>query len=221
MWSRVKSWITAAVRHNVQYLNIELSDLRGQFSLPHCVFTCETLAYFFLEVPCIFKFPPVICLSNLKTLHFKSVTFSDDYTTQQFFSDLPVLQKLDLEKCRWDPLGSHKVLSISAPNLHSPTIIEAEMENLCDGDGCQIMIFGASLNVFSYTGDFFNEYLLYNSFSLKVAEIGDTGGSEDWETEEKGRQLAYRMFKLLIGLPNINCLRLFAYAVKVHLLLSL
>ncbi|XP_062161736.1 uncharacterized protein LOC133868754 [Alnus glutinosa] len=100
------------------------------------------------------------------------------------------------------------------------------MENLCDGDGCQIMIFGASLKVFSYTGDFFNEYLLYNSFSLKVAEIGDTGGSEDWETDEKGRQLAYRMFKLLIGLPNIKCLRLFAYAVKdlsyaVELLLNI
>jgi len=210
--SRVKSWITAAVRHNVQSLCICLSKLRGQFSLPRCVFTCETLESFFLDMPCILKVPPIICFSNLKVLSIQSVTFSDDYTTQQFFSGLPVLEMLFLEECRW---GCLKVLSICAPKLHSLVIREADILSQSDSDGCQVTVFGASLKEFFYTGEFFNEYWLYNSFSVERAEI-DVSYSD-----KRARQVSYRMFKVLTGLPNVKDLRLYCSAVEVRLLLSL
>jgi hypothetical protein len=210
--SRVKSWITAAVRRNVQSLHICLSDLRGQFSLPHRVFTCETLESFFLDMPCILKVPPIICFSNLKVLSIQSVTFSDDYTTQQFFSGLPVLEMLFLEECRW---GCLKVLSICAPKLHSLVIREADILSQSDSDGCQVTVFGASLKEFFYTGEFFNEYWLYNSFSVERAEI-DVSYSD-----KRARQVSYRMFKVLTGLPNVKDLRLYCSAVEVRLLLSL
>jgi hypothetical protein len=207
--SRVKSWITAAVRHNVQSLCICLSKLRGQFSLPRCVFTCETLESFFLDMPCILKVPPIICFSNLKVLSIQSVTFSDDYTIQPLFSGLQVLEVLSLEKCRWVCV---KVLSISAPKLHSLTIDEADMQNRSD---CEVMIYGANLKEFYYAGEFFNEYWFYNSLSLEIAGINVT------RSDGRARQVAYRMFKVLIGLPNVKDMRLYGSAVEVRLLLSL
>ncbi|XP_059438665.1 putative FBD-associated F-box protein At5g56440 [Corylus avellana] len=171
--SRVKSWITAAVRHNVQNLHIRLQDLEGQFSLPQSVFTCDTLKCLVLDIPCILQVPPINCFSNLIVLRLESV---DDYTTQQLFSGLPILEVLYLMECRW---GCLKVLRISAPKLHSLTITEADLWKLsdCDGlsdcddhrdfEGCRIMIFGANIKCFFYTGEFLNEYWLYNSFSLE------------------------------------------------------
>jgi hypothetical protein len=83
--SSVGSWITAAVRHNVEDLAIRLRDFRGQFSSPHCVSTCDTVKLLLLDMPCILKAPPIIYFSNLVVLRIESITFSDDYTTRQFF----------------------------------------------------------------------------------------------------------------------------------------
>jgi hypothetical protein len=214
--SRVKSWITAAVRRNVQVLYIHLRDLRGQFSLPHCVFNCDTLKCLLLHMPCTFKIPPIICFSNLELLSITGVTFSDDYTIQQLLSGLPVLEMLYLEKCRW---GCHKVLSISAPKLHSLTIIEADMQNPSDCDGCEVMIFGATLKDFFYSGEFFNEFCLYDSFSVEKAHFEVT--RYGWASNERARQVAYRVFKLLKAIPNVKELRLYGNAYEVRLLLSL
>jgi hypothetical protein len=211
---RVKSWITAAVRRNVQILNIRLWDLRGQFSLPRCVFTCETLTSFFLDMRCILKVPPLICFSNLKVLSIENVTFSDDYTTQQLLSGLPVLECLYFKKCRW---GCRKVLSISAPKLRYLNIIEDDMQNPSD---CQFMIFGATLKVFVYTGELFNEYCLCDSLSLESVDI-EVACDVEWPSYERARQVAYRIFKVLIAIPNVKDLKLYGNAYEVRLLLSL
>ncbi|XP_059438876.1 putative F-box/FBD/LRR-repeat protein At1g78760 isoform X2 [Corylus avellana] len=216
------SWITAAVRCNVQILSIHIRDLRGQFSLPRCVFTCETLTSLVLAMPCILKIPPIICFSNLKVLSIKNVTFSDDYTTQQLFSGLQVLEVLYLMECRW---GCLKVLKISAPKLHSLTITEANMgkrnEEYCEGlsdcddhrdfEGCRITIFGANIKCFFYMGEFFNEYRFYNSFSLERAKIDVTQSSDSY-CDKRRRQVAYRMLKVLRGLANVKDLRLYQFA---------
>ncbi|XP_059436994.1 F-box/FBD/LRR-repeat protein At5g56420-like [Corylus avellana] len=165
--SRVKSWITAAVRRNVQILSLCLWDSRENFSLPHCVFSCETLRILNLDIPCILKIPPIICFSNLNIVNITDVTFPDGYTTQQLFLN--------------------------------PT----------DSDCCQVTIFGASLNEFLYAGEFCDEYWLYNSFSLERVEI-DVSYSD-----ERARQVAYRMFKVLTELPNVKDLKLQGSGVEV------
>lgn len=205
--SRVNTWISAAVRHNVQDLSILLDNFKGDFSLPYCLFTCKTLTSLHLDMPYILKLPTTICFSNLKTLTIGDVTFSDKYLTQQFFSGLLVLEKLCLSDCSW---GSLKVVRLSAPKLHSLSISESERErpNSSYGDGCQIMIFAISMIEFHYSGELYNDYCLYKSFSLEEAEITTL-------SDNTSVQNAHRMYKLLIGLSNVKLLSLSCEVVQV------
>jgi len=209
--SRVNTWISAAVRHNVQELDISLDNFKGEFSLPYCLFTCKTLTSLHLYMPIILKLPTAICFSNLKTLTIESVTFSDEYLIEQLFYGMPVLEKLCLHDCSW---GSLKVVHLSAPKLHSLRISEFERPNSSYGDGCQIMIFAFGLKEFNYTGELFSDYCLYKSFSLEKAEISMI-------SYDTSAQIAHRVCKLLTGLSNVKLLLLSDEVVEVWLLLSL
>jgi hypothetical protein len=209
--SRVNTWISAVVRHNVQELYIELENFKGDFSLPYCLFTCKTLTSLHLNMwYMILKLPPTICFSNLKILIIESVTFSNERLTQQLFSGLPVLEELQLHECKW---GGLKTVSISAPKLRSLSIHEIEMQNCRYGDGRQVMIFGDSLQEFYYDGFLHRDFCLYNSFSLEVSEIHVI------DDDETPRQMAYHVYKLLIGLSNVKFLTLHCGMVEVCLLL--
>ena len=131
--SRVNSWISVAVRHNVQVLSIKLRNFEDGFSLPYVLFTCKALKSLHLCMPCILNLPTTIWFSNLKILTIKNVTFSDECLTQQFFSGLPVLEKLQLEDCSW---GSLKVVRISATNLRFLSVQEFEKRISKYGEGC-------------------------------------------------------------------------------------
>ncbi|XP_059438540.1 F-box/LRR-repeat protein At3g26922-like [Corylus avellana] len=196
--SRVSTWISATVRHKVQELRIELHDCKGVFSLPYCLFTCETLISLHLDMPCILKLPTTICFSNLKILTIENVTFSDEYLTQQFFSGLPVLENLKLCRCGW---GHLKVMRISSPKLHFLSIVESHVQTSSFKDGCRVIIVGGSLKEFHYNGCLFNDYCLHESFSLEKAEI-------DTFILDKSKKNGYRMYKLLSSLSNVKFLKL-------------
>jgi hypothetical protein len=68
-----------------------------------------------------------ICFSYLEILTIKHVTFSDEYLTQQLFSGTPVLKKVDILYCSW---GDLKVVTISAPKLHSLRIHECREKKI-------------------------------------------------------------------------------------------
>ncbi|KAL4628447.1 hypothetical protein ACB092_05G239100 [Castanea dentata] len=203
--SHVSAWISAAVRRNVQQLFIYLHNFRKPFSLPHSLFTCMTLTELELAMPCILKLPPTICFTNLKTLNFSYVTFTKEHSTEKLFSGLPVLEKLELENCKWVNL---KVVNISAPKLLSIRIVE-DWENQNDENGCQVMISGVSLNYFRYCGEFYNEYHVHNSPSLVEASV-----LASWYNERK-RQIAHRMYMLLTGFSGVKELTLVFCAVEL------
>jgi hypothetical protein len=115
--------------------------------LPCCLFTCETLTSLRLCMSYILKLPTTICFSNLKTLTLESVTFSDEYLIEQLFYGMLVLEKLCLQDCSWRGL---KVVRLSAPKLHSLSIIEFDRPNSSYGDGCQILIFVFGVKKFYY-----------------------------------------------------------------------
>jgi hypothetical protein len=218
--SRVNTWISAVVRHNVQELCIELDKFEGVFSLPNCLFTCKTLTRLKLEMPYILKLPTTICFSNLKILTIRNVTFSDEYLTQQLFSSLPVLEELVLFGCSW---GDLKSVCISAPKLYSlhiwePEILDDDIWNY--KDVCQVMIVGDSLKEFYYMGLMCGDYCLYESFSLEKGEL-DTDyeyvSNHDYIPDE----IIHGMYKLLVGLSNVKSLRLSSDVVEVRSLLSL
>ncbi|GMP53623.1 hypothetical protein CsSME_00019032 [Camellia sinensis var. sinensis] len=111
--SRLNSWISAAVRHNVEEPDLSL-PVQTRFVLPCFLFTCDSLVVLKLFMDCPFKPPIFIHFSNLKTLHLSAVTFSDDNSTQQLFSSCPVLQELELLYCGWKNLMT---ITISIPTL--------------------------------------------------------------------------------------------------------
>ncbi|XP_023898990.2 F-box/LRR-repeat protein At3g59200 isoform X2 [Quercus suber] len=203
--SRIKAWISSAIRHNVQELVFKLNISEEQFSLPHCLFTCVTLTKLRFDIPCVLKLPPTIYFTNLKILSVGYVTFSDDYSTQKLFSGLPALEEMFLEGCNWVNLTA---VSISSPKLHCLVIIDDE-QNSNDEDGCQVMIFGPGLKTFTYHGPLCNDYCLYNSCSLErvVIDVCDPG--------KTARQVAYRMYRLLSGLSTVKKLQLSSGAVEV------
>ncbi|XP_059436980.1 F-box/LRR-repeat protein At3g58900-like [Corylus avellana] len=199
--SRVHTWISAAIKHNVQELHIDLENFKGEFSLPYCLFTSRTLTSLHLRMRCILNLPTTIWFSNLKILTIQNVRFSDECLTQQFFSGLPVVEKLRLQYCRW---GSLKVVRISAPNLNFLSIQEYE------GEGCQVMIFGVCLKEFHYSGRLFNEYCLYESIKLEKAEISIC-------CFNASEQKVHRMYNLLTGLSNVEFLRLSSLVLRLKL----
>lgn len=81
--------------------------------------------------------------------------FSDDYSTQQLFSNCPVLEELSLEVCSWENL---KFVSICAPKLLGLIIFEGSSELSSASDGCQITVVELAWNIF-ISGEFLNEYI--------------------------------------------------------------
>ncbi|GMY36933.1 F-box/FBD/LRR-repeat protein At5g56420-like isoform X1 [Fagus crenata] len=212
--SRVNAWISAAVWHNVQELAIHFGNIKEPYSLPHCLFTSVTLTKLDLWMPYNLKVPSTTCFSNLKSLALIAIIFSDDYSTQQLFSGLSVLEVLTLDKCNWKNL---KVLSICAPKLSHLIIRERPLQRKCEWDDCQVMIFGLGLKNFDYSGQLYNDYFLYNSCSLEGAKIYVYcfNESSNEGSDERSRQVAYRMYKLFIGLSTVQKLKLSFTAVEV------
>jgi hypothetical protein len=205
--SRVNTWISAALRHSVQMLDIKLDNFKGEFSLPYVLFTCKTLKSLHLCMPCILKLPTAICFSNLKVLTIKNVIFSDECLTKKLFSDLPVLETLQLDGCSW---GGLKVVSIVASNLHFLSVKDFERPDSTNGEGCQVKIVGVRLEEFHYSGLLFNEYFLHWSYKLKKAKIGT-------QAINISEQSVHCMHKLLTRLSNVQFLTLSSDVVEVYM----
>ncbi|KAE7995472.1 hypothetical protein FH972_000257 [Carpinus fangiana] len=94
--SRLHTWISAAIKHNVQELKIDLENFKGEFSLPYCLFTCRTITSLHLCMPCILKLPTAISFSNLQILTIIKVAFSDECLTQKLFNGLSNVEFLRL-----------------------------------------------------------------------------------------------------------------------------
>ncbi|KAH7845133.1 hypothetical protein Vadar_024896 [Vaccinium darrowii] len=148
--SRLSSWISAAVRHNVQELDLNLPG-RTQFLLPRCLFTCESLLVFRLFMDYFLKAPSFIYFSSLKTLAFHFLTFSDDESTQNLFSNCPVLEELTLTYCGWKKM---KTLTISIPTLKRLTIDDDPMwSDAADVLSCVVKIYTPNLIDLKFTSN--------------------------------------------------------------------
>ncbi|KAK3003120.1 hypothetical protein RJ639_018101 [Escallonia herrerae] len=97
--SRVNSWVFAAVKHNLQELDLSL-PVRASFVLPCCPFTGESLVVLVIEMDCALKVPTSVCLPSLKRLQIadgnlqwqntKSCPVLEELPTQRLFSSCPL-----------------------------------------------------------------------------------------------------------------------------------
>ncbi|KAI8558057.1 hypothetical protein RHMOL_Rhmol04G0058900 [Rhododendron molle] len=165
--SRVNSWISASLRHNIEELNLSLR-WKAQPVLPCHLFTCQSLVVLKLSMYWSLKVPSLTHFLNLKTLELSNVTFSDDNSTQHLFSSCPVLQELALVKCGWKNL---KTITICIPTLKRLTIEDEAMWTR-DFLSCVTKIYAANLIHLRCISSLVVDFRLYDLSSLVDASIG-------------------------------------------------
>ncbi|XP_026436985.1 F-box/LRR-repeat protein At3g59190-like [Papaver somniferum] len=100
----IVTWIMAAVKHNVQELNLTMW-LREVIKLPDCLFTCKSLTtlgfYGFGRDLTAFVLPDMIAYNfpRLRYLELKGVSLGDENLTSKLFSSCPGLESLVLTDC--------------------------------------------------------------------------------------------------------------------------
>ncbi|XP_019194696.1 PREDICTED: F-box protein At4g22280-like [Ipomoea nil] len=203
--SHVCTWLSSAIKNNVQELDLCLFA-EEPFSLPPCVFYSKSLLVLKLQMTCILELPDSISFPCLRTLHLRLVTFPDDSSTQRLFSGCPVLQELAVLDCEWIHLKS---VSISIPSLKSLTIDDLPYFGSSDDlNGCEIRIDSSNLCFLKYSGYLSNEIYLYNLSSRVDASIHIA------VLCEKRNQIAFRAVNLFRGLNNVSSVRISSGAIK-------
>ncbi|KAM7498728.1 hypothetical protein LguiA_023142 [Lonicera macranthoides] len=121
--SRIRCWITALIRRNVQKLHI-FYPCYESFVLPHCLNRSDSLIELDLQLRCTFSVPPPICFSSLKVLQLLAVTFSNERFPQsrEIHFSFPVLEVLSLNGCYWQKV---EVANFDAPKLNSFTFVDS------------------------------------------------------------------------------------------------
>lgn len=165
--SRVHSWISAAVKHKVQELDLCLF-VDETFLLPHSVFNSASLTLLKLEMNWHLQLPSQISFPSLKILHLGLLTFQNDNSVERLFSCCPMLEELDILDCDWIELKS---VTIYIPSLKRLTIEDLPVFSLIGNtNGCEIKINAAKLSSFRYCGYLNNDIQLPDLLrSVKVS----------------------------------------------------
>lgn len=184
---------------NVRELNLSFSEFDGSFNVPSSACSLESLIYFKLKL-ChnVLNLPSDICFSSLKTLHLECITFPDNPSNQQLFSNCCMLEHLVLNKCRWT---THNNV-IHAPKVRNLTIHDELIERFTISKFV-ITIIGSEIQFLEYKGGLENEYILTDQPSLAIANIHV---AEVPRLFDNDRIIAFRAFLLLTKLKNARCL---------------
>nr|XP_043620725.1 F-box/LRR-repeat protein At3g58900-like [Erigeron canadensis]XP_043620726.1 F-box/LRR-repeat protein At3g58900-like [Erigeron canadensis] len=166
--SRIHSWISDAILHNVRELDLCL--LAGDtFVIPRSMFDGTSLVSLKIEMNCVINLPSLISFPCLKILHLALVTFLNDSSTEKLFSGCPVLEELVLLDCEWMNL---KNVVICSSTLKSLTIDDLpSFGQLDDPTGCKLIVDTINLTYLEYIGYLSNEIFLNNLPSLVEACI--------------------------------------------------
>ncbi|OVA11119.1 hypothetical protein BVC80_1741g114 [Macleaya cordata] len=109
-----------------------------------------------------------VSFPRLKILWLTFIIFADDYSTEQLFSNCPVLEELLISYCTWVNM---KIVCISAPALKSLLVDGPETANIDGLHNCEVKIYAPNLVSFSYTGSVAKDCVLCSFSSLVHAEI--------------------------------------------------
>lgn len=196
--SRIHSWVSSAIQHNVHELDLCLF-VDDPFVLPQSIFSSISLTTLKIEMNCVLQIPSFTKFPNLKTLHLSLITFPDDDSTQNLFSGCLVLEELVILDCEWTNL---KNIMISIPTLKKLTIDDLPYFGPpIDFKGCRVMINAPNLVFLKYTGYLWNEILLCGVLELVKADIGVS------ILHEREKEVACHVVDLLKGIQNVGCLK--------------
>ncbi|XP_022877521.1 F-box/LRR-repeat protein At3g58900-like isoform X3 [Olea europaea var. sylvestris] len=202
--SHVHEWVSAAIGHNVQELDLCLF-VDEPFMLPSCVFDNASLKTVKFEMNCILQLPTYISFPCLQKLQLCLVTFPKGNSMQKLFSSCPSLEELAVLDCEWMNLSR---ITISIPSLKSLTIDDLPFCSVDDLRGCEIKIDAGNLTFFKYSGYLSNEIHLCDLSSSAFASIHIP------IIRERRWEVACRTVKLFGGLKNISSLRISSGTIK-------
>nr|XP_043630695.1 F-box/LRR-repeat protein At4g14103-like [Erigeron canadensis] len=203
--SRLHMWISSAVMHNIQELDLCLF-VKDPFVLPSSMFCSRTITILKIEMNCILELPSNICFPNLKTLHLSLVAFPDDDSTQRLFMGCQILEELIILDCEWMNL---KNITISSSTLKRLTINDLPYFGPPDGpSSCKIKIYASSLMYLNYLG-----YPSYEIFLCDVSSLVKAYISVPVPQERKKR-VAYRVVNLLKGLSQVASLSVSEHTIE-------
>ncbi|XVF00894.1 hypothetical protein REPUB_Repub04eG0041300 [Reevesia pubescens] len=107
----LKTWISCAVRRNIQELNLYFRPPQPHVKLPGCLFTCKTLVSLKLAYEIFVDVPATVHLPCLKILRLKEVTYANDDSLRRLLSSCPVLEDLTVSA------DNIVVLDINVPSM--------------------------------------------------------------------------------------------------------
>lgn len=209
-----KDWISAAIEHNVQVLDLNLCG--GQsFVLPPSFFTSKSLCNLKLSMLHTLEIPSQICFISLKCLTLSRVTFRDDESTQLLFSGFPILEELVLHDCDWQKINC---VTISIPTLRKfAFLLETLKHGLLE---CKIKLYAVNLKSFKYAGFLTVKVLLCNVPLLVNSYVCfyKTVDADYLETIRRAAQLLGRIYRVKFLTITSETLRfLFPKNLAVHL----
>ncbi|KAD3067112.1 hypothetical protein E3N88_34992 [Mikania micrantha] len=190
--SRVGSWISNAVVHNVREVDLCLFSVDPS-TIPPSIYDCKSLVILKIEMLRDIEIPSSIYLPCLKILDLSLVAFPNDESTQNLFSSCPVLEELVLWNCAY---GMNN-LTISSLSLKKLTINDQMDYHRMHPNGCKIKIDAKNLTYLDYIGHLTNEIFLNNVSSLVKACIHIP------ILHQREKELACRAVDLLKGLQNV------------------
>nr|GEU99983.1 hypothetical protein [Tanacetum cinerariifolium] len=191
--SRIYSWVSSAVMHNVQELDLCVF-VEDPFVLPSSMFCSQTLTSLKLEINCVLEIPDSICFPRLKTLYLSLIIFPDNDSTQRLLTGCRALEELVILDCEW----ILKNLTISSLTLKRLTIDDLPYFGPPDlNGGCQINIFTPKLVYLNYRGYPSNEIFLCDVSSLVETYISVP------VPREKQKEVACHVVDLLKGARKV------------------
>ncbi|KAF9599292.1 hypothetical protein IFM89_036590 [Coptis chinensis] len=164
--SRIDAWISAAVQHKVQELNLDVNvkECLSFVLLPELVCRSDSLSILELQSNLGIVIATPFSLPNLKILHLHSVLYSSTLpkkAKEPLLLNCPVLSELILENCEMPDFES---IIISLPSLESFILLDTYRDS-------EMKIFAENLVHFVYKGGLSNELSLCSTPSLVDAYI--------------------------------------------------
>lgn len=208
---RTEAWISAAVKCNVQECHLELDGIEEALCLLDSLVNCVKLTTLDIEMSGFLILTSPICLSSLKILSLRDITFPNDHSAQQLFYGCPVLEDLSLHYCDWMNVTDVVIFS---SRLRRLTLVDEEFAAPYRSHCYEFVILGCELEYLYYSGQFQFELCIFNSALLKEVHIyprfyGDTS-----------RRPSYCLLKLLRSITHVSNLMLGSDSALVRLLLS-
>ncbi|XP_058219221.1 putative F-box/LRR-repeat protein At4g15060 [Rhododendron vialii] len=127
----VKSWISIAIKRNVQKLELGYSQLCAEIpiQLPQTMFICKTLVDLMLKGKVSLQIPASVWLPSLKILKMEDIIYENGDSAQKLIHGCPVLEYMDFYR---EDAKSGEVFNISVPTLK-------RLEVTCLGPGEQLV----------------------------------------------------------------------------------